>query len=57
MGNLYVATSAALANAAQEALRAQVAPPSFASQTTTLQGVELLYGADPSSTGVGSAGG
>ena len=52
MGNLFQATSQALCNAAHNATAAQQ-NANLILQTTTTQGVALLYGVTTSSTAVG----
>jgi hypothetical protein len=51
MGNLFVATSQALSNAAHNATTAQQ-NANVAMQAATTQGVALLYSIDTASTGV-----
>jgi hypothetical protein len=54
MGNLYLATAQALANAAHNATTAQQ-NASVTLQATTTQGVALLYGIDTASTGLATS--
>ncbi len=54
MGNLFVATSQALSNAAHNATTAQQ-NANVAMQAATTQGVALLYSIDTASTGVATS--
>lgn len=54
MGNLFVATSQALANAAHNATTAQQ-QTNITAQAATTQGVATLYSIDTASTGVATS--